>query len=146
MQLSYRGARYNHQPSTIETMDSGLEGVYRGQVCHFSYPRHMAQTSASIQALTYRGAGYYTTASGTVVAPQTPAERLVAKPTVKPLAKTKTVPMDLKPGAVNLAKAEYAEVHRLHIQQRLQHRIDVAKSRGDQNLLKVLETEMQQAS
>jgi hypothetical protein len=39
---------------------------------------------------------------------------------------------------------EVAKVHRQNIERSLQHRIEVAKARGDQNLVNILEREMQQ--
>jgi len=39
---------------------------------------------------------------------------------------------------------QVAETHRANIQKRLQHRLEVAKANGDQNLVRVLEDEMKQ--
>jgi hypothetical protein len=39
---------------------------------------------------------------------------------------------------------EAAEAHRANIQQSVQHRIDVARAQGNENLLRQLEDEMQQ--
>lgn len=37
-----------------------------------------------------------------------------------------------------------AETHRANIQKRLQHRLEVARAKGDENLIRLLEAEMQQ--
>lgn len=37
-----------------------------------------------------------------------------------------------------------AETHRANIEKRLQHRLEVARAKGDQNLIRLLEAEMQQ--
>ncbi len=37
-----------------------------------------------------------------------------------------------------------AEIHRANIQKRLQHRLEVARANGDQELIRQLEAEMQQ--
>jgi hypothetical protein len=37
-----------------------------------------------------------------------------------------------------------AEIHRANIQKRLQHRLEIAKANGDQELVEQLEAEMQQ--
>lgn len=42
----------------------------------------------------------------------------------------------------NLTKA--AETHRANLQKRLEHRMEVARANGDQDLLRALEAEMQQ--
>lgn len=42
--------------------------------------------------------------------------------------------------------SDYASLHRLHIQKRLQHRIAVAMAKGDQPLVNLLQRELKQAS
>lgn len=37
-----------------------------------------------------------------------------------------------------------ADVHRANIQKRLEHRLEVARSQGDENLVRMLEQEMKQ--
>lgn len=37
-----------------------------------------------------------------------------------------------------------ADVHRANIQKRLEHRLEVARAKGDENLIRLLEAEMQQ--
>lgn len=37
-----------------------------------------------------------------------------------------------------------ADVHRANIQRRLEHRLEVARSNGDENLVRMLEAEMRQ--
>ena len=37
-----------------------------------------------------------------------------------------------------------ADVHRANIQKRLEHRMEVARSKGDENLVRMLEAEMKQ--
>ena len=48
--------------------------------------------------------------------------------------------------AARLRVTEYDKTHRLHIQQRLQHRIAAAMAKGDQQLVNLLQQEMRQAS
>jgi hypothetical protein len=45
-------------------------------------------------------------------------------------------------GQRNLTKV--AETHRANLQKRLLHRLDVAKANGDENLIRILESEMKQ--
>ncbi len=40
--------------------------------------------------------------------------------------------------------AKVSEVHRANIQKRLEHRLEVARANGDQNLIRVLENELRQ--
>ncbi|WP_178381615.1 hypothetical protein [[Phormidium ambiguum] IAM M-71] len=37
-----------------------------------------------------------------------------------------------------------ADVHRANIQRRLEHRLEVARAKGDENLVRMLEAEMRQ--
>ncbi|XWK88045.1 MAG: hypothetical protein U7127_28320 [Phormidium sp.] len=37
-----------------------------------------------------------------------------------------------------------ADVHRANIQRRLEHRMEVARAKGDENLVRMLEAEMRQ--
>jgi hypothetical protein len=45
-------------------------------------------------------------------------------------------------GQRNLTKV--GETHRANLQKRLLHRLDVAKANGDENLVRILESEMKQ--
>ncbi|MFM6191963.1 MAG: hypothetical protein ACKPEN_22960 [Planktothrix sp.] len=46
----------------------------------------------------------------------------------------------------NLRKnsVKLSDVHRANIQKRLEHRLEVARSNGDENLIRILEAEMRQ--
>jgi hypothetical protein len=46
----------------------------------------------------------------------------------------------------NLRKnsVKLSDVHRANIQKRLEHRLEVARSNGDENLIRTLEAEMRQ--
>ncbi|MCL1475385.1 hypothetical protein [Argonema antarcticum] len=37
-----------------------------------------------------------------------------------------------------------ADIHRANLQKRLEHRLEVARTKGDENLIRLLEREMQQ--
>jgi hypothetical protein len=159
MQLSYRGVRYSQlresidgSPEPVEMIDSGVEGRYRGHAYHFTYPRHLSASASTLQParqLCYRGVAYSTTASGVRSHVPTTSVRPVSRP-VQPVAEISSVrsrtlgPVELAGRAVNLASKEYNNIHRRYIQERLQHRIDVARAQGNHNLLQMLEREMQQ--
>lgn len=40
--------------------------------------------------------------------------------------------------------SKLSQTHRANIQKRLEHRLEVARANGDQNLVRMLEAEMQQ--
>ncbi|MFM7424977.1 MAG: DUF4278 domain-containing protein [Elainella sp.] len=159
MQLSYRGVRYSQlkesmdgSPSPIEMVDSGIEGHYRGHTYHFTYPRHLSPAAAlqPVRRLCYRGAAYGTTAAGirsyTPAAPLRPVSRPMQPVTELSSARASRAEasVGLTTRAVNLAAKEYNNIHQRYIQERLQHRIDVARAQGNQHLLQMLEREMQQ--
>jgi hypothetical protein len=132
MQLSYRGAHYRYQPTPVDLVDSGVSARYRGQQYHLSYPRHIPipQTVASLK---YRGVAYQTTDTGS---------RTIAPAVRSAVATGKAVPLPLSTQVRRLLPAEAAKVHQETIRQRLQHRIEVAKARGDEQLLHQLEDEL----
>ncbi|MEL7036908.1 MAG: hypothetical protein AAFO04_14985 [Cyanobacteria bacterium J06592_8] len=43
-----------------------------------------------------------------------------------------------------LNKSQLAQTHRANLQKRLEQRLEVARSKGDQNLIELLEAEKQQ--
>lgn len=142
MQLSYRGSHYNLDLSSAEMEDSGMKGVYRGKAFPITYPRHIPTQPS--HELRYRGVAYRTTETGSI---ETIARRPVsAVPTAKLSAPSTYLSSNLSGQACRVQAPNLEKVHRLNIQQRLQHRIEVAKAKGDQVLLRMLEHEMQQAS
>lgn len=135
MRLSYRGAVYHHEPTSIDRVDSGISGQYRGQTCNFAYPRHIPVPQAAV-ALNYRGVSYQTIETGDIAsAPATHPELISGEQAV-------VVRLPLRSYARRLQTSEITAVHLENIRQRLQHRLDVAKASGDTNLLHELEKEM----
>ncbi|NJO44128.1 MAG: DUF4278 domain-containing protein [Cyanobacteria bacterium CRU_2_1] len=134
MQLSYRGVHYHYQPTPVDLVDSGISGRYRGQKVNFTYPRHVPLPQPVVE-LTYRGVTYRTTASGGV--------EPVALTDRNTVSVGQTVPLPLASQVRRLTNNGVIEVHRQNIQRRLQHRIEVAKTNGDESLLRQLEHEMQ---
>jgi Domain of unknown function (DUF4278) len=136
MRLCYRGVQYDHTPTPVEMAESQVVGQYRGQAFRLPYPKHVP-VPQPVFNLKYRGVAYCTTPTGG-------AEDLVSAVNVD---RNSVVPLPAVPPVLNWRRAKLAEVARLHqenLQCRLQHRIDVAKAKGDQNLLRQLEQEMQQ--
>jgi hypothetical protein len=131
MRLSYRGAHYSYQPTPVDLVDSGIVGQYRGRRHAVDYPRHIPvpQPTAVLQ---YRGVPYQTTETGSIcpVARVERGDRAVAMP----------LPPQTKIHQQQISEAN--KIHRETIRQRLQHRIDVAKAKGDTVLLHELEREL----
>jgi hypothetical protein len=138
MKLSYRGASYEYTPPTLEVTEGEIIGRYRGQILR----RHTARNAPPqpIVELKYRGVSYYTDRSGgvnTAVRPQ--AKVNAVTPTTAPAAKAAIT----APSALRRAKEEWLQVHRSNLRQNLERRLQVAKERGDQNLVNQLESELQ---
>jgi hypothetical protein len=138
MQLSYRGSHYDLDLASTDMVDSGVKGVYRGRTFPITYPRHIPVQPS--HELMYRGSAYRTTATGK-------AESVTRTPVAAvPTAKLAAPSTYLWGQACKVQTPTVEKMHKLHIQQRLQHRIEVARAKGDQALLGLLEREMQQAS
>ncbi|MGJ3247607.1 MAG: DUF4278 domain-containing protein [Elainellaceae cyanobacterium] len=134
MRLSYRGVRYDSEPLPVDMAETQRIGRYRGHAFRFAYPRHIPIPQPTLD-LTYRGIMCRTSATGAVQTRQP-----VAAP-VNEVVSTKN--KVAKPNRQNLLR-EVARVHSQNIQNRLQHRLEVARQRGDDTLVAQLEREMQQ--
>jgi hypothetical protein len=139
MKLTYRGTRYDYEPNTVDMLDSQAVGRFRGQAVTFKYPRHIPVQP--VRELTYRSVPYATTAEGTTRAITSPVQ---TQPAVPSLSFAQSV--SAAATARQQALAEAARVHHQSILNSLQHRIEVAKARGDEMLLAQLEREMQQST
>jgi hypothetical protein len=121
MKLSYRGVNYDEAPSTLEVTEGEIGGMYRGQKWRYHYPRHVA-TPLPIHNLKYRGVPYG-------------SDQLIA-----------TTPA--KTGIIRNEREqildEWTNLHLQNIRRSLEHRLQVAKANGDQNLIRLLEAEFKQ--
>jgi hypothetical protein len=127
MKLTYRGTSYEYDPPILDMEEGKVGGKYRGQAWQLRYPRHIPTTQPK-DNLKYRGVAYGTDATG------------------------KAVPVQEKPQqdktAANIPSAalleDMARLHHENICRRLEHRLQVAKERGDEMLVKALEEEQKQ--
>lgn len=135
MQLSYRGVHHRYQPTPTDMVESGVTGHYRGQQVNFSYPRHIP-VPQPVMRMQYRGVKYCTTpAGGTEAVPQTQHPEMAAG--------DKAVVMPLPPitQVKRFQSLELSTAHLDNIRKRLEHRMEVAKAKGDLVLLNQLEQE-----
>lgn len=137
MKLTYRGTQYNYEPTAVDMLDSQAVGRYRGQAVTFQYPRHIPVQP--VAQLKYRGVAYTTTETGAVRPIETSVQTQPAVPDTLVSTSVSTVT-----AARQKALAEVARVHQQNILASLQHRIEVAKARGDEMLVAQLEQEWQQ--
>jgi hypothetical protein len=131
MQFSYRGVKYEQDLPTVDMTEGEMGGMYRGEAWNYKYPRHIPVPQATPH-LKYRGVSYCAN-------PRATAEACYAAPTADRI--------DVKVAADYLKSPEFdqqvEETHYQNICRRLEHRLQVAKKRGDRNLVKMLEAEQQ---
>ena len=130
MQLSYRGANYEQDVPSLEMTDSEITGKYRGQAVTYRYPRHIPVPQATPQ-LKYRGVTYCTN-------PRANAEAAFAAPAAEGTPDS----VGSKPQKRQELMKQLEETHYRNICRRLEHRLEVARKRGDRDLLRMLEEEM----
>lgn len=143
MRLTYRGASYEYNTSSLEVRNSDiLNHNQQAQRCRTlqenNYPliyRGVQYTTAQVaaansmpivrttQTLTYRGARYTRYPDGTIGAA---SERQVVPHTTTAVLK------------------ELSRVHDENIRRSLERRLQAAKQRGDQSLVSMLEAESKQ--
>jgi Domain of unknown function (DUF4278) len=111
---------------------------YRGQTVQFSYPRHILIAQPTLN-LTYRGVAYRTTETGAIES----VASIETRPALEGIHADAGQPVPVRQSRRAMI-AEVAKVHHENIQRSLQHRLEVAKARGDDNLIHQLEQEMQQ--
>jgi Domain of unknown function (DUF4278) len=138
VKLSYRGIPYEYEPPTLDMTEGQEMGKYRGQAWAMRYPKHMNIPQPALN-LKYRGIAYQTTIAGGIeAAPPSQAHnqasvRASVRASIRPVAH-----LDRE------LHTQLARVHQTHLLERLAHRLDVARSSGDVELIRALERESQQ--
>ncbi|MBE9187448.1 DUF4278 domain-containing protein [Microcoleus sp. LEGE 07076] len=119
MQLTFPGANYEYDIPTVDTIQGQLAGKYQGKDWNYQYPRHIRVPNK------YGGPNSTTKQNFQAqqdVAAASSAAAVPSSPTVK----------------------EIAQVHRAHICSILDRRQQIAKAKGDERLLRLLEIESKQ--
>jgi hypothetical protein len=127
MKLCYRGVEYDYTPPVLEVSESEMLGHYRGRPLRFSYVKHIPFPQPEAD-LTYRGAGYHTNRQGAVEA-VVQINKAPQEPQFKPV-------FDSMAAARRGLLQEAARVHQDNIRRSLEHRMQVAQSRGDTVLVR----------
>jgi len=138
MKLCYRGVNYDYNPPSLEVRESELAGTYRGRPVNFSYVSHVP-VPQPVSNYTYRGVGYSTNAQGQIQPPVLTIER-------QPVFKADRAAAGTGLKARRHLLREAADAHRINIQQSIQHRIEVARAQGNDQLLTQLEEELHQVA
>ncbi|MBW4574773.1 MAG: DUF4278 domain-containing protein [Aphanothece sp. CMT-3BRIN-NPC111] len=131
MELSYRGVNYENHPPTLEVTEAEICGKYRGQNFSFRYVRHIP-LPPPVPKLMYRGVAHgnnQPSAQGTVA--DQPVARIAGK--TLPIPKSSENFLD-----------EAAIAHQANIRRSLERRLNIARAKGDESLLRLLEAESKQ--
>jgi len=131
MKLTYRSISYEPQQTPLDIAESELGGKYRGNAFHVHYPRHIPAPLPNPN-LKYRGVAY---CSEDVRNAE--REAVAAIP-------SQTEPQTPAIAPAGVTQNNIASVHTANICRVLEHRREVARARGDLQLLKMLELEAQQ--
>ncbi len=131
MRLSYRGVNNEDAQSMLEVTENEIGSMYRSQNQQLRYVRHIPDP-LQVHDRKHCCTVYRPTQ------PSTPVSRVVPQP-VAPvsyriwLTKNKREVLD-----------ELMNSHLKNIQRSLEHRLQVARAKGDQNLIRLLEAESKQ--
>jgi len=148
MKLTYRGISYEPAPSTLPVVEEPVGGIYRGAV----WRRHRPQQQPALQPpvqLTYRGAKYSAhlfhapaavTATvadaATAVSAEMPQDILAQQASVAAFHFPRKSKRELL--------SETWQRHRQNMRLSTEHRLEVARQKGDTRLVQLLEQELEQ--
>jgi hypothetical protein len=128
MQLFYRGVNYEKTSLILEIKGGDIDGKYRGREFSHQYPRHIPQMKPKFD-LQYRGVAY-----DKIVTPVEKSPHSVEvdnKHNICPVSIRKQIKIE----------DNLSQIHLNNIRSNLERRIQVAKSKGDLNLIDLLEKE-----
>lgn len=129
MKYCYRGVHYKREPLSLEVSEGEIAGKYRGKEWKHHYPKHVPQLAPKSN-LQYRGVRY-----NRYPAIQTEASRAAKLAEIS----CRQGKVSKKPNQKNAQ--ELAKAHLANIRHNWEHRMEVAKANGDENLVRILEKE-----
>lgn len=133
MRLTYRGVSYERQPLSLEVTEGEVGGLYRGQTWKHHYPRHIPNLQPKSHILQYRGVQYRTHSS------ILPGPRIGC--TLETVRQSGARLLEPVPQVV-LEEAQ--QMHLENLRRNLVYRLQVAKAKGDEFLIRQLEDESRQ--
>lgn len=146
MQYSYRGVEYNHVPPSLEVTETEIIGHYRGTP---SRRRQYATTNLHqpTHAMTYRGVEYGQGVSASNTHREQAPAQTPKVPDVVPQSISVGTSMNYSRPSGRLGIRDVSELEKVHntfIRQTLEHRLAVARRKGDEGLIQMLEQEQHQ--
>lgn len=133
MRLIYRGVSYESQPLSLEVTEGEVGGVYRGETWKHKYPRHLPDLKPNSRTLQYRGAQYQ------------PHQALLAETRIGCGLQTTSQPEGQWLAAVPpVLREEVEQTHLNNLRRHLLYRLQIAKQKGNEVLVRQLEEESRQ--
>ncbi len=132
MKTAYWGVHYEREPFSLEVKESELVGTYRGCTYHRAYPQHVPQLRAK-PPLFYRGTVYQ---SCPLIQTEVALRSQLA-----------VIAQVCQPSSARGPESEIdaaLRVHQQNLRANLAHRLQVARSQGDAELIRALEQESRQ--
>jgi hypothetical protein len=131
MKLSYLGVNYKEAPSTLEVTEGEINSMYRGRNRPVGYVRHIPEPLPMTQRQ-HCGVAYRMAQSAAK------EHTAVAKPATEGKARA------LSSHNKREVLEQMMNSHLRNIHRSLEHRLQVARAKGDQKLVRLLEAESEQ--
>ncbi len=140
MKLTYRGVSYESTLPTVELTEGEITGKYRGTAWKQKYPRHIPVPQPKLD-LKYRGAAY--SVGDPIDVEATRLRRNYAQ-AATPSVAVKTDEIAVPKTSRQRASEELRSNHRNNICRSLERRLQAARAKGDEKLIRLLEAESKQ--
>lgn len=141
MKLSYRGVSYDRNSPQIEMTTGAVGGLYRGAAWNHKYLRHIPVPQPKVD-LKYRGVAYSTGDPIDIEVVRLRREYMQAN------GSTTSTEAIAQPTLVKNSRQQVVEeLHNTHLNQlrrNLERRLQVAREKGDNRLIQLLEAEARQ--
>jgi hypothetical protein len=134
MKLSYRGINYETENSNLEFDQGEVGGKYRGTNWQHTYPRHVVHLRPKLY-MQYRGVAYSTSP---IPLTQSHIQTVANNP-----AKDNHCPINPQN---HLQKHTSSQIHWESMRKSLDRRLAAAQTRGDKDLIDLLQKESRQLS
>ena len=142
MKLSYRGVSYEHNSPQLEMMTGEVGGKYRGAAWNHKYLRHIPVPQPKVD-LKYRGVAYSTGDPIDVEAVRLRREYAQVNGATANTTAIAAKQMPAKSDRQEVLK-ELHSTHLDHLRRNLERRLQVARAKGDNHLIQLLEAESRQ--
>jgi Domain of unknown function (DUF4278) len=143
MKLSYRGGSYEHNSPQVEMMTGAVGGKYRGATWNHKYLRHIPVPQPKVD-LKYRGVAYSTGDPIDVEAVRLRREYSQVNGSATPTTEMAAAQqMPIRCDRTSVVR-ELHSTHLNHLRRNLERRLQIAKEKGDNQLIQLLEAESRQ--